>query len=243
MTRTLPFLATLALAACGSSDATAPVAAGPATPVAAPAGQQWTDVVTETPEGGHLMGNPNAPVTLTEFGSLTCNACASFSTTGTEPLMDYVRSGTVAFELRNFIRDGVDLVAAQLTHCVPDQAYFPVTESLFADQTTWFADRVDALNAQLAGLQDAPPARQSQAIAAATGLDSYFASRGLSAPAQAQCLSNTALATDLGERTQKAIDEFEVSGTPTFLINGRKIEGTTWQMVEPAIVKAGAVKG
>ena len=32
----------------------------------------------KTPEGGFVMGNPNAKVKLIEFGSLTCPHCAEF---------------------------------------------------------------------------------------------------------------------------------------------------------------------
>ena len=237
-------LAVLTLSACGGTDAATPVAAaGPAKPVAPPAGQQWTDVVSVTPEGGHRMGNPDAPVKLLEFASLTCHICADFSTTGAEPLKAYVASGTVSYELRNFIRDGIDLAASQLTHCVPAQAYFPVTEALFADQKNWFADRIDALNAKLSGMQGASPAEQTQASIAATGLDGYFASRGLSAPAQAKCLSDTGAMQQLSDRTQAAADEFSIQGTPTFVLNGRKVEGTAWSLIEPAIQRAGAIKG
>ena len=31
---------------------------------------------SETPEGGFVIGNPNAPLKLVEYGSLTCPACA-----------------------------------------------------------------------------------------------------------------------------------------------------------------------
>lgn len=236
-------LSVLALSACGGGETGTPVAAGPAKPVAPPAGQLWTDVVAVTPDGGHRMGNPDAPVKLVEFASLTCHVCADFSTTGAEPLKEYVRSGTVSYELRNFIRDGIDLAAAQLTHCVPAQAYFPVTEALFADQKTWFGDRIDALNAQLSSVRNAPPAQQTQAAIKATGLDSTFASRGLSAPAQARCLSDTAAMERLSKQTEAAADEFSIQGTPTFVLNGRKIEGTAWSLIEPAISRAGAVKG
>lgn len=246
MIRTAPLaLSVLALTACGGgAEAGTDVAtAGPAAPVAPPAGQDWTEVVTVTPDGGHRMGNPDAPVKLLEFASLTCHICADFSTAGAEPLKDYVRSGTVSYELRNFIRDGIDLAASQLTHCVPAQAYFPVTEALFADQKTWFADRIDALNAQLSSLQSAPPAQQTRAAISATGLDATFASRGLSAPAQAKCLADTGALERLGKQTEAAVDQYSIQGTPTFVLNGRKIEGTSWTLVEPALTRAGAVKG
>ncbi len=237
-------LACLALAACGGTAADAPTtASGPAAPVAAPAGQQWTDVVAKTAEGGYRMGNPDAPVKLTEFASLTCHVCADFSTAGAEPLKDYVNSGTVAYEFRNFIRDGVDLTAAQLTRCAPDGAYFPLTEALFADQKQWFLAKVDGLEAKLQGLQGASPEQQSLAVVRALDLDSWFASRGLSTTAQRQCLADTKAAERLTTATTQAADEFAIQGTPTFLIDGRKIEGTSWPLVEAALTRAGGRKG
>ena len=237
-------LACLALAACGGAEADAPAdARQTAAAVAPPAGQRWTDVVKATPEGGRLMGNPDAPVRLTEFASLTCHVCADFSNTGIEPLKEYVNSGTVSYEFRNFIRDGVDLTAAQLTHCAPDGAFFPLTEALYADQKNWFMAKVEGLNEKLQGLRNAPPAQQSRAVTQALGLDGWFASRGLSTQAQSRCLADTAAATRLGEATTKAAGDYDIQGTPTFLIDGRKIEGTSWSLVEPALTRAGARKG
>ena len=42
-----------------------------AAPVAPPADGDWSTVVSATPEGGFVMGNPAAKVKLIEFGSLT----------------------------------------------------------------------------------------------------------------------------------------------------------------------------
>jgi protein-disulfide isomerase len=69
----LPFA--LALAACGGSkeDDTAPPKGGPIAAIAPPAGQQWGDVASETKDGGFVIGNPNAPLKLVEYGSHTCS--------------------------------------------------------------------------------------------------------------------------------------------------------------------------
>lgn len=244
-------LAALALASCGGGGGATgdtPVAETAAA-VAPPASQQWTDAVARSPEGGYVMGNPNAPVKLVEFGSLTCHVCADFAANGVEPLKTYVKSGTVSYEFRNFIRNGVDLTAAQLAQCVPDAAFFPVTEALYADQETWFGSKVDALNAQLTGLQNAPPAQTYQAITRATGLDSWFAGRGLSTPAQAKCLSDTAAAEKLEAARDSATSEFDITGTPTFVLNGQTFQievdptkGSMWEQVERAITRAGGRK-
>ena len=81
--------AMLASAACNAekgSDATAN-SATPIKPVAAPKGGDWTKMVAATPEGGVLMGNPNADVKIIEFGSLTCPHCAEFAEKGSPILV------------------------------------------------------------------------------------------------------------------------------------------------------------
>ncbi|HEY1144708.1 MAG TPA: hypothetical protein VGE84_00025, partial [Allosphingosinicella sp.] len=42
-----------------------------AAPIPAPNGGDWTETVSATPEGGFVMGNPNAAVKVVEFGSMT----------------------------------------------------------------------------------------------------------------------------------------------------------------------------
>ena len=61
----------LALAACGGGNGDANSSAPAASPVAAvpaPAGKDWTQVVSKTAEG-YVMGNPDAPIKLVEYGS------------------------------------------------------------------------------------------------------------------------------------------------------------------------------
>ena len=73
-------LAPLMLAACGgeaSSDGAA-AAGEPLPAIAAPAGTKWADTVTVTPEGGYMIGNPDAPLKLVEYASHTCGACAGY---------------------------------------------------------------------------------------------------------------------------------------------------------------------
>ena len=77
-------VAIFASAACnaekGSDSAAA--ASAPIKPIAAPNNGDWSEMVSETPEGGFVMGNPNAPVKLVEYGSMTCPHCAEFQEAG-----------------------------------------------------------------------------------------------------------------------------------------------------------------
>ena len=84
----------------------------PVKPVAPPKDGDWSSVVSETTAGGYLMGNPNAKVQVVEFGSMTCPHCAEFDEEAMKPLVDnYVKSGKVGFEFRNFVRDPFDVAA------------------------------------------------------------------------------------------------------------------------------------
>ena len=103
--------AVLLLAGCGSADPVSKPAA-PVKMVAAPTGSDWISTVVATPDGGFRMGNPNAPITLIEYGSLTCPHCAAFSKDGVETLKaKYVATGKVSYEFRSFLLHGQDLMA------------------------------------------------------------------------------------------------------------------------------------
>ena len=54
------------------------------------------------------------------------------------------------------------------------------------------------------------------------------------------CPSDEAAAEKLMSDTQAAVKDFNISGTPTFLLNGKVVEGTNWPMVETKLKEAGA---
>ena len=98
----LPFL----LAACGDGAGNSSAPAAPVAAVTAPAGQSWLDTVAQT-EGGFRVGNPDAPVKLIEYGARSCPTCGAFAREGAEPLLNnYVASGKVSFEFRDFLVHG-----------------------------------------------------------------------------------------------------------------------------------------
>ena len=126
-----------------------PAAALPAVP--APAGKQWSDVVSVTPDGGYRMGNPNAALKLVEFGSRTCPHCAKFANEDFPTLQkDYVESGKVSFEFRDFpIHDSLDMAPIILGRCVDPSAYFPMLDQMMANQETLLANTSKIDNASL----------------------------------------------------------------------------------------------
>lgn len=229
----------LALAACGS-DGEDGVPAGEAlAPIAAPAGTSWVDTASETPEGGFVIGNPEAPLKLVEYASHTCHVCADFSKTGAVPLDEYVAKGTVSYEIRNLIRDPIDLTYSLLARCGPPEAFHPLANQGWGDFDNLMQsvqERGEALNAA----SQQPPATRFQAIGEASGLIDFFAARGISRDQAMSCLADTAKAQRIAEASEKQSDELAISGTPTFFLNGNRIEGTNWASVEAALQRAGA---
>jgi protein-disulfide isomerase len=208
--------------------------------IAAPNGGDWTQTVTETPEGGFLMGNPQAKVKVVEFGSLTCGVCAAFAQEGEPALIEkYVKSGQVSFEFRNFVRDGADLAAALLSRCGGTNAFFPLTDQLFAAQSEWLGKLQTMSPAQAQQLEGLPPGQAAVGMAQAAGLDQFVRVRGIPAAKAQACLADEGKVKRLVDGTQNAVKQYQVAGTPTFLINNNVVpDSANWKTLEPAIQQA-----
>src|SRR5688572_19868637 len=65
-----------------------------------------------------LSGNPGAKVTVIEYASLTCPACAMFHNL-TFPLLkkNYIDTGKIKFIYRDFPLDGLAMAAALMVRC------------------------------------------------------------------------------------------------------------------------------
>jgi protein-disulfide isomerase len=202
---------------------------------ARPAAQDWTRTVVRTPAGGFRMGNPAAPIKLIEYLSFACSHCAAFhAESGVALFRDYVRPGRVSVEYRNILINAADVPATMLARCLPPRAYFAMGHELLSTQSAWEGRPLtDAQRAQLQGL--GAPAL-AQRLAPILGLDRVAARHGLAPAAQRACLSNPANFNQLDQIGNAAESQFGVTGTPTFLINGRTITDTNvWSGIEPLL--------
>ena len=234
----------LALAACGDKEAAdgTVAAAAPVAAVPAPAGTAWRDTVVETPEGGHLVGNPNAPIKLVEYGSLTCPTCAAFATEGMEPLLSkYVDSGRVSFELRNFAVHGpVDIVLARLARCGAKEAVIPLSDQVWKNLQS-LTGPLQANQAAVEQAMNLPMEQRFAAMAQIGGFYEFFASRGISADQARACLADVPSLETLAAATDRYAKQDGVTGTPTFTLNGDKLDGVNgWAQLEPVLQRAGA---
>ena len=233
----------VALGACNADKATTNGTATTgvaATPVAAPNNGDWSSVVSQTPEGGYVIGNPNAKVKLIEFGSMTCHFCADFEEQGGKPLVDnYVKKGLVSWEFRNFVRDPYDLTASLIARCGGTASFFGLTRAFYASQKEWMAKIQTADPAQLEALQGQGPQAQFKALADIAGFPAFAAMRGVPKSKTEACLADPAAASQLVQMNSDAVSTFNIQGTPGFVINGETVtDASTWKLLEPKLKAA-----
>ncbi len=237
-------VAPLALAGCKQEAATPGSDAPQGEAIAAiapPAGTSWTETFAKTADGGYLVGNPNAPVKLVEYGALSCSHCAEFSETSSAELRGtFIASGKVSYELRFFMLNALDIPATLLATCGTTEAVLPLAEQFWAFQPSMFANLKAAGDAQYQAAGTLPPNQRFGALAKIGGMDAFFAARGIPVAQGAACLADVNKATALSEATNKAGTEKEITGTPTFFLNGTKLNEGTWPGVKTALQAAGA---
>jgi protein-disulfide isomerase len=230
----------LLLAGCGGEESNLAAAAAnvdaPLPQIAAPNQGDWREVVSETPEGGYRMGNPDAPVKLVEYASITCPHCAEFAETASTALRDqYVRSGQVSWEYRPFMLFPTDPGIFQALRCQGPQPFFRLIEQLYATQRDWIGRLQMLSEQQQQAIQNMSPAARSAALLQAAGLDEFFRQRGMPQSRLESCLADPQGLQRLTEITQYGTRHDNVQGTPTFMINGQRQEVGTWNELEPRL--------
>ncbi len=234
--------ALLLVTACNDKAADkAGSAAGGGDAVAAPAGTKWSETTAVTPDGGMLMGNPNAPVKVIEYGALTCSHCAEFAEKSKAELTAMIDKGTVSYEFRTFMLNALDIPAALLARCNGAGAFFPLADQMFAAQRDWLGKAQAMTPADQQQLQGLSPAQLPAALAEKLGLIEFVRQRGVSEEKAKACLADKKAIDALVALTDKGVREFKVAGTPTFVINGVTQENTaSWDALKPKLIDAGA---
>jgi len=150
-----------------------------------------------------VLGDPDAPVTIIEYSSLTCPHCAAFHTDTLPALKErYIETGQAKLVYRDFPLDQTALEAAVIAHCAGEDRYFAFLEAIFASQERWArsANPTEAL-IQLAGLGGMP---RDQAEA---------------------CLADEAMLDAVLQLRLDGQAEFDIASTPSFIINGQMVSG------------------
>jgi protein-disulfide isomerase len=215
-------------------------ALAPAAAAADPAGRaprlttapaDWSRHVEVTQEGGWRMGNPDAPVRLVEYASITCGHCASFAAEAALPLREQVRTGRVSWEVRPFLIFPTDPGIFMLLQCHAAAGFFDTSDALYASQQQWVG-QMEANRARVEALRG--PAQLAEAVRAA-GVDRFFASHGMAADRVERCLTDEAALRRLLANNNRYAERDGVSGTPTFHINGRAVQAHDWATLAPLL--------
>ena len=151
---------------------------------------------------------------------------------------NYVRSGKASYEFRPFILNGIDLAATLVARCNGPAHFFPLAERLYATQPEW-SGKVGKLPAsEQEKLQSLPQGEMMVGVAKVSGLFEVASAHGIP-PAKAQmCLKDEGAATRL-VKIEQAANDLDVHGTPTFFVNGKKVDAYDWPTLEPFLKEAG----
>ena len=195
--RRLAFAAIVSTAAVAASAA---LAAG-----AAPEPDRTIDMATVLKPGTLpelTVGDPSG-LPVVEYGSLTCPHCAVFSREIFPELKkDYIDTGKVRFIFREFSRNSLDVAAFLLARCVGDDKAFAAVELLFSQQDKWaFVDK--PLEPLIAAMRPA----------------------GLTHDQAMACLKDQSKADAMLAIEKRATYEIKMTGTPTFVIDGKVYGG------------------
>ena len=169
---------------------------------------QSTPVVAEM-----SIGDPNAPVTLVEYAMFTCPHCATFAKEVMPRIKEnYIDTGKVRLVFREVYFNKPALWAAMIARCAPEDRYFGMVDALFATQASWTGESDEqAMLGKLYGI-----GRQA----------------GLTDAQMNACMQDRAMAEALVAEYQKNAAADGVDSTPTFLINGKKVDNMPYEEFE-----------
>ena len=234
-------LATAALSLLGGATRPRAAAAKPAAAAqGVPAGaafENWNAVITRTDHDSYVLGNPKAKVKLVAFISYTCTHCAAFEAESEGPLrLSFIAGGQGSLEVRNFVRDGVDLTVAMLTHCGPPSKFFLNHSAFLGSQSSWIEPALAPTPMQKQRWYSGALAQRLRYIASDFHFYEIMETRGYARAEVTRCLADSALAKRLADGTDKAQKDYAIQGTPSFLIDNVLLSGTySWDVLRPQI--------
>lgn len=149
------------------------------------------------------LGSPDAKVTIVEFASMTCGHCANFhNNVFPELKKKYIDTGKVRFILREFPLDNLAAAGSMLARCAGGDKIYPMLDMLFQRQADWVVR------------QNPVPKLFELAKQAGFTQESFD-----------KCLTDDKLLSQLEAARTRAGEAFGVTSTPTFFINGKRLEG------------------
>lgn len=201
-------------------------------------GGNWAGML-QASDGGHLFGNPEAEKKLIEFMSYTCSHCAEFARKGDAAIkLSYVPTGKISYEVRHLIRDPVDLTAALLTHCGDEKKFGGNHEAIMYRFDEWMDKARNATQAQRSRWQFGTNSARFQAIASDLDFYEIMETRGYRRADLDRCLSDEAKAKALADTSAADVAKYQLTGTPSFVLDGKLLEAHDWPSLEKRLKDA-----
>jgi protein-disulfide isomerase len=153
-----------------------------------------------------VLGNADAPITVVEYASMTCGHCAHFhNKVFPELKQKYIDTGKVRFIMREFPLDNLAVAASMLARCAGGDKTFPLISALFAKQDEWAFVHGD-------------PRPELLKIAKQAGFTQESFDK---------CLTDQKLLDEIVAVRTRASQVFGVDATPSFFVNGKRLEGVS----------------
>ena len=166
-----------------------------------------------------VLGNPDAPVKISEHSSFSCGHCAKFhNTTFKEFKTNWLDTGKAYLVFSDFPLNAPALHASLATRCIEDdEQYFAAVEELFAAQKDW-AYTADYM----------------------TPLKAILAKYGLNGDTVDACINNIELQEALLGKVRATQQQFGVNSTPSFVVNNAVTVsgGTSYEQFNTILEKA-----
>jgi protein-disulfide isomerase len=162
-------------------------------------------IVTPHPDQkANSMGDPNAPIKIIEYGDFQCPYCRRFwQQTEPQIVEAYVKTGKVYFEFRSYAFLGPEsIAAAEAAYCAGDQAKFWEYHNVLFSSGT--GENVGDFTADK--------------------LRQYASTLGLDAGQFDACLTSEKYSDQVTQDLEDGKNQ-GVHATPSFLINGKLVEG------------------
>jgi len=186
----------------------------------------YTKVAISPFLGKPVLGDPNAPVELAEYASTTCGHCKAFhDEVFPELKAKYIDTGKVklAWYVLPTAPAALSYAGAAIARCAGEARFFEAIDTMFDEQEALFA-----------------ASDNGQVVAILNRIGAKF---DLSPDAVRTCVDDQSIA----DTTQAALADMPatITGTPSFVINGVKIEAESLEGLSAAIdaelAKAGAL--
>tara|TARA_B100000989_G_scaffold235739_1_gene182603 strand:+ start:525 stop:1106 length:582 start_codon:yes stop_codon:yes gene_type:complete len=164
-----------------------------------------------------IDGNVNSKIKILIYESLTCSHCANFhNDIFPELKKEFIDTGLISIEYRNFPLDMAALNASKLSHCKNDGSS-DLLHYLYLNQNKWAkGSTIKEVNSNL----------------------NKTIKEGKYEIDTIKCIANGLLEDHILNDRVEAVKKYDVNSTPTLIINGKKFKKPlTFKNIQKAIEK------